>query len=69
MRAQLHDLDTTMEHLRSAAAARLAARRAAWAGMTPRQRRRLTKAAIHDFELWLADRRQERGSRGRVQPA
>jgi hypothetical protein len=53
--AQLQDLDTNMTALRSEAAARLAARRAAWRSMTPRQRRRLTKAAIRDFEKWLEE--------------
>jgi hypothetical protein len=62
MLASLQDLDTTMTTLRSAAAEKLAACRAAWRDMTPRQRRRLTKAAIREFEKWL----EEHPNRGRA---
>lgn len=66
MRAQLQDLDNLNARLGSAAAANLAARRAAWASMTPRQRRRVTKAAIRHFESWLQERTP---NRGRANPA
>lgn len=56
MNTQLQDLDSTATDLRSQAAAALAARRAAWRDMTTRQRRRLTRAAIKDFEKWLEGR-------------
>lgn len=52
-RADLDNLDTD---LHSSAAASMAARRAAWSGLSARQRRRMAKQAARDFCEWLRER-------------
>lgn len=59
----LVDLENISTILRSDRAANLAARRAAWSKMSPRQRRRVTKAAIRHFENWLEERTGRNGHR------
>lgn len=55
MSAALQDLDNISTALRCEVAADIAARRALWCDLTPRQRRKLARAAVREFCEWLQE--------------